>query len=145
MGDVHTGFIQQHYDTLFPNLEVSENRLIQAGIAVVMNDHNTALLNAIKAGYTDVLETNFRVTHKFKRDLNLKFGEETHKITVQQEKDGFKVRVDDGKWREVKTEVVRHAERFSLRVNIDGSRSNFSAVICPENVAIFNEVNTQIQ
>lgn len=141
LGDVHTGFIQQHYDSLFPNLKASDSLLTQAAIAVVLNDHNAALINALNSGNTGSLETNFRVNQNFTRNLSLKFDGKLHKIAVQQNEDGFKVRINDGGWKNVKTGVIKHAERFSLRVNIDGNRSSFSAVISPENVAIFNQVS----
>lgn len=53
----------------------------------------------------------------------------------------FNVQVDGGKWTQVNATAQPHPDRFSLRCNIDGTCANFSAVISPEQVAIFNEVH----
>lgn len=51
------------------------------------------------------------------------------------------IRVAAGQpWKVVHATVESHAERFTLKCNIDGIFSTFSAVISPEQVAIFNEV-----
>lgn len=48
--DVHTGFIEQHFDSLFPPQRTSEEVIVQAIVAVVTNEKNAVLRNAIKRG-----------------------------------------------------------------------------------------------
>lgn len=56
----------------------------------------------------------------------------------------MEIRVNDGDWKVVKATIEAHPERFTLKCNIDGVFGNFSAVISPENVAIFNEVSFEM-
>ena len=48
--DVHTGFIPQHFDSLFPEIKISDDVLTQAAVAFVMNENTASLVNALKAG-----------------------------------------------------------------------------------------------
>lgn len=76
--DVHTGFIPQHFDTLFPPLSVSDTILSQAAIAIVLNELKCQRNDAIsKDRLIDpfVLESGFRVNHLAIRHLTLKFND----------------------------------------------------------------------
>lgn len=76
--DVHTGFIPQHFDTLFPPLNVSETVLCQAAVAVVLNElkfnRNSAIASG-RSGDPFVFESGFRVNYVAVRTVNLKFNE----------------------------------------------------------------------
>lgn len=72
--DVHTGFIPQHFDTLFPPLAVSETVLCQAGIAIVLNELKFSRNSAI-SGDPFVAESGFRMNHVAIRKVNLKFND----------------------------------------------------------------------
>ena len=37
-GNVHTGFIDQHFDTLFPPIEIKDEQLCKAATALVLNE-----------------------------------------------------------------------------------------------------------
>jgi 3-methylcrotonyl-CoA carboxylase alpha subunit len=142
-GDVHTGFIQQHFDTLFPTKTVSNDVLAQAAVGLIINENNSALRNSLRAGrFNDpfTINSGFRVNSTEIRTVKFNSEGKEQKISVTQSNDGFKVKVNDGEWRNVQVETVKDAERFSLKVNIDGSVFNYSVVITPEIVTIFNEV-----
>lgn len=69
------------------------------------------------------------------------FSHSEHSIDVKNIDEIMHVRVSaDRPWKEVRATVQPHAERFTLKCNIDGVFSTFSAVIAPDQVAIFNEV-----
>ena len=141
-GDVHTGFIQQHFDTLFPTKKVSNDVLAQAAVALIINENNATLCNSLRAGeFNDpfTMNSNFRVNSNEIRTVKFSSDGKEHKVLVTQSEDGFKVKVNDGEWRNVQVKTVRDDERFSLKVNIDGSVFNYSVVITPEIVTIFNE------
>lgn len=62
-------------------------------------------------------------------------------MEVQNVDGAFKVKVDGGEWISVNASVQPHPERFSLKCDINGVYENYSAVISPENVTLFNEVS----
>jgi 3-methylcrotonyl-CoA carboxylase alpha subunit len=142
-GDVHTGFIDQHFDTLFPKKTISNDMLTQAAIGLIINENNATLVNSLRAGqFNDpfTMNTGFRVNSSEIRTVKFNNEGKEEKISVTQSSDGFKVKVNDGEWRNVHVKTVKDDERFSLKVNIDGSVFNYSVVITPETVTIFNEV-----
>lgn len=143
--DVHTGFIQQHFDTLFPVKVVSDDMLLQGAVSLIVNENNAALTNALRAGQLNnpfAMNLGFRVNSSAVRTVVFKTENKEEKVFMTQVKDGFKAKVNDGEWRNVQVKTVKDADRFSLKINVDGSVFNFSAVITPEAVTIFNEVSS---
>lgn len=137
--DVHTGFIPQHFDTLFPPLKVSEKVLCQAAIAIVLNELKFNRNASGHSGDPFVVESGFRLNHVAVRKVNLKFNDKEYVVSVRNLGDSFEVRIDNGNWKVVKPSLVDHPQRFSIKTNIDGVFSTFSAVISPEQVAVFTE------
>ena len=88
-----------------------------------------------------MLEKSFRVNHSTVRDVKLQFDGKVHKVSIKQIEDAFQVKVDEGEWKNVTATTSKFDGRFTLRINIDGALTEFSAVISPENVAVFGEVN----
>ncbi|KAJ6599630.1 Methylcrotonoyl-CoA carboxylase subunit alpha, mitochondrial, partial [Pseudolycoriella hygida] len=136
--DVHTGFIPQHYDTLFPPLNVSDTVLCQAAVAVVLNELKFSRSSS-RPGDPFVSESGFRINHVAVRKVNFKFNEKEYTVSVKNLGDSFEVQINDGKWKVVNPSLLDHPQRFSIKTNIDGIFSTFSAVISPEQVAVFNE------
>lgn len=140
--DVHTGFIPQHFDALFPKIEVSNNVLIQAAVALIINENNALLCNSINAGnINDVfaIEQSFRVNSNATRDVKFVFDAKEQIVSIVNDENDFKVQVNGGKWQKVQITNVEHENRFSMRSNIDGYLSNFSSIITPEVVTIFED------
>lgn len=140
--DVHTGFIPQHFDTLFPPIAISNEVLAQAAIGLIINENNAALCNSLRAGQlNDPFTANlgFRVNSADVRTVKFNHDGKEETISVTQGADGFKVKVNDGEWRNVQVKTVKENGRFSLKVNMSGSVFNFSVVITPETVTIFNQ------
>lgn len=143
-GDVHTGFITQHFDTLFPTKTVSNEVLAQAAIGLIVNENNAALCNSLRAGQLNdpfTINSSFRVNSSEVRTVRFNNEGREEKISVTQNDDGFKVKVNDGEWRNVSVKTVGDPERFTLKINMDGLVFNFSVVITPETVTIFNAVS----
>lgn len=138
---MHTGFIPQHFDTLFPPISVSDDVLAQAAIGLIINENNASLRNALKTANSSfsAIGTGFRVNHKEIRTVKLNHDGKEAKISLTESDDGMRVKVNDGAWRNVQVKTVKQEGRFSLKVNIDGSVFNFSVVISPETVTIFNQ------
>lgn len=146
--DVHTGFIQQHFDTLFPNKTISSELLAQAAIGLIINENNAALCNSLRAGqFNDpfTMNSGFRINSNEIRTLKFNNEGKEQKVSVAQNDDGFKVKVNDGEWQTVQVKKVKDKNKFSLKINIDGSVFNYSVVITPETVTVFNNVNKNIR
>lgn len=136
--DVHTGFIPQHFDSLFPPLVVSESLLAQAASALVQNEAN--VIKKTSTIYNPFHSTNnFRLNHSTSRDIKLKFNDKIHNVQIKQSNNNFSIRIDNGNWKNVQINNINEPERFTLRSNIDGILSNFSAVISPDSIEIFNK------
>lgn len=141
---MHTGFIQQHYDTLFPTKIISDDVLAQAAIGLIVNENNAALRNSLRAGQFNnpfILNTSFRINSSEVRTVKFNNDGKEEKISVIQATGGFKIKINDGEWKNVNVKTVKDDGRFTLKINMDGSVFNFSVVITPEIVTIFNQVN----
>lgn len=75
--DVHTGFIPQHFDSLFPALEVSDTLLAQAAASLVLNEFKAATKNAHRLNSNNpfVVENGLRLNHVGIRNFKLKFND----------------------------------------------------------------------
>jgi 3-methylcrotonyl-CoA carboxylase alpha subunit len=76
--DVHTGFIPQHFDSLFPPLVLDDDVLCQAVVAIICNENNAILQNAIRLGANNnpfMIEHGVRLNYTAARELNLKFND----------------------------------------------------------------------
>lgn len=74
-GNVHTNFIRDHNDSLFREETLEDSQLANAALAVVLTDEMDLLKEAIdKSDHYNpfVVESGFRVNHKFIRDIKLK-------------------------------------------------------------------------
>lgn len=91
------------------------------------------------------LNPSFRVNSNEIRTIRFIIEGTEEKISVVQNSEGaFKVKVNEGEWRNVDVKTVKEEGRFSLKTNIDGSVFNYSVVISPEAVTIFNEVKKKL-
>lgn len=78
-GNVHTNFIRDHNESLFREEKLSSIQLANAALAVVLTDEMDLLKEAIAENdhYNPfVVESGFRVNHRFIRDIKLKYKEE---------------------------------------------------------------------
>lgn len=73
-GDVHTGFIPQHFDSLFPPMTICDNVLAQAAVALIKNAENAENVNR-QAGGAFVDGKGFRLNHLGVRKFQLKFND----------------------------------------------------------------------
>jgi 3-methylcrotonyl-CoA carboxylase alpha subunit len=142
-GDVHTGFIVQHFDTLFPPKPVSSEILTQAAISLILNENNAALVNSLRAGnHNDVFAINsgFRVNSSEIKSLKFSCDGKEQTVQVMISQNGYKIKVNEGEWCNVFVKIVPESGRLTLKVNINGIIHNYSVVITPESVTIFNQV-----
>lgn len=145
--DVHTGFIDQHMDSLFPPVEVTEKTISQAIAAIVTNEKITAAKFASKKRQKNnpwMACDGFRVNSFFERHLDVESNGQKYKILVRYVGSSYDIKINDNEWKpfSVKTVQDSNPNRFTLKLNLDGVQSIFSAVIKEHIIDIFNEVGT---
>lgn len=147
-GDVHTGFIDQHLDSLFPPIEISEQTISQAIAAIVTNERVTTHKRAIKKGGAGSPFTacdGFRINTFLERKLDVESNGQTYKTLIKYVGKDYELKINDGEWIpfSVKTVEDPNPNRFTLKLNLNGVESTFSAVIRENIIDIFNEVSKQ--
>lgn len=143
--DVHTDFIPQHMDSLFPALSVTERQLCQAAVAVLQHEraatettHQTTTTVTMRDSNPFLCERNFRINTRAIRTLRLRCHGAEHTIAIRQthvdQPDHLQIRIGvapDAPWQNVHVSRDRSArsDRLTIQTNIDGHLSAFSAVI----------------
>lgn len=124
-GDVHTGFIEENYDALFPKIEVPKRVLAEGALGLILNAEMDSLKTAIKSN--DVynpfaLETGLRVNHVLNRRIDFEIGEENFFVDVQYvEPELYSMRINDlGPWRTVTGSLRREGNTLELKADVDG-------------------------
>jgi len=57
----------------------------------------------------------------------------------------FKIKINNDEWIPVVANVLPSDNRFNIRSNINGVINNYSSVITPEKIVLFNEVSFLIK
>lgn len=145
--DVHTGFIEQHFDSLFPPLNVSDKCIAQAVAALISNELNAVKLNTVRRGQAPNpfnASDSFRVNSTAVRTIRLKLRDNVHTIQVKQHRSEYHVKIDGSEWQPFEVYPVEEPQsnRFTLKLNLSGVQSTFSAAISSEFIDVFNEVGS---
>lgn len=142
-GDVHTGFIDQHFKSLFPPIQITNQTITQAVVAKLTNERIAEKYNSrnqspgpFSAG------DSFRVNFNAEREIELLANEKKYKIKVKYIGNNYEIKVDDSDWVpcSVQTFVDSNPNRFTLKLNFNGVQSTFSAFIDSDSIDVFNEV-----
>ncbi|XP_068152268.1 LOW QUALITY PROTEIN: methylcrotonoyl-CoA carboxylase subunit alpha, mitochondrial [Drosophila tropicalis] len=137
--NVHTGFIEEHFDTLFPPVIVTDHQVSQAALAVIFNELQAATSNASFKNDSFVATPNLRLNYALIRNYNLKAQDKVYAVAVKYDgEDGnVQIRVDNGNWQIVKAQRVEDEGRLKLRANIDSNISTYNANIDGSSVTLF--------
>lgn len=73
-GNVHTGFIPEHYDALFPKQEISDHLLVQAAFASILCEQNSAIVSTVQNNEFYETFSGFRLNHKLRRKIKVLVG-----------------------------------------------------------------------
>lgn len=140
--DVHTGFIPQHYDTLFPAVRIDETKICQAALALLTKEQVTTEVNARLSSRPNNpfnVADSQRLNYAAERQLQLKFQDEVYTVYVRRDGGGLRLRVGEtGAWRSVESKIIPQPHRLTIRSSIDGEQANFSAVLSDGLVSLFD-------
>lgn len=140
--DVHTGFIDQHLNTLFPVKSTPKEKIAQMAVAYVLNENAATRRQSLRQGTPFDLELNFRPNYTPTRNFKLKVADKEHQVEVRSTgtaEGGFEVKVDAGEWLAVKVTRKPHENRFVLQTNINGHVSCFNTVIENGAIALYDD------
>ncbi|XP_044752182.1 methylcrotonoyl-CoA carboxylase subunit alpha, mitochondrial [Coccinella septempunctata] len=138
-GHVHTNFIRDYHDSLFPMVNTTENEKIQAALATILFERKVNEGRSTKNPF--VLESNFRVNHYHVRNLSIVFDKE--EIPVQVKfigRNNFEVSLNDGMtWHTVSADLKKMNAKTLLTTTIDDLKSACSVFHYENKVILFND------
>lgn len=141
-GDVHTGFIEENYDTLFPKLQVPSEVLAQGTLGIILSEE----LEAMKKSMTTedpfspfAIETGLRINHTLMRKFQFLVDEEKFIVDVQySEPEIFMMRINDsGPWRKVTGTLTVDDKTMKLKTEIDGIIQTVNIAKVDEQIVLF--------
>lgn len=144
-GDVHTGFIEENYDALFPKLQVPNDVLAQGTLGLILNEELEAMKKSIE---TDdpfspfATETGVRVNHVLMRNFQFLVGEEKFVIDVQYvEPEVFMMRINNlGPWRRITGTMTIDGKTMKLNTEIDGVIQKVNIAKLDDQLVVFSKV-----
>lgn len=71
-GNVHTGFIDEHFDSLFPPIVVHDSDVCKATLALILNELSASEINRLHHKNPFTHAHNMRLNHKLNRQYRLK-------------------------------------------------------------------------
>ncbi|XP_033220190.1 methylcrotonoyl-CoA carboxylase subunit alpha, mitochondrial [Belonocnema kinseyi] len=124
-GNVHTGFIEENYDSLFPTLQVPSEVLAQGTLGIILSEELEAMKKAMDS--EDPLspfatETGLRLNHALVRRFQFIVGNKELEVDVEySEPEVYLMRVNDsGPWRKVTGSLKKTQKTLELKTEIDG-------------------------
>ncbi|GFG33095.1 hypothetical protein Cfor_12117 [Coptotermes formosanus] len=143
-GNVHTNFIQQHHSELLTQKTPPDHVIIQAALAVVLNEQ----LKAQKAAAASqdpfspfVSEFGMRLSHLLVRDFIFRYGKQVVTVQLTYEKQGhFLVRINGvEKLLDVTGTLLMTDNRLHLACHIDKKVFKSHVFITPSDIHLFTK------
>ncbi|XP_031639944.1 methylcrotonoyl-CoA carboxylase subunit alpha, mitochondrial-like [Contarinia nasturtii] len=143
-GDVHTGFIDTHLDSLFPPIQISDETITQAIAAIVTNERYVAIALSIRQGCRGspfAACDGFRLNSYLERTLSIESNGQKYNIHIRYVGSNYEIKIDDNDWKPFSINSVKdsYPNRFTLKLHLDGKESIFSTVIKDNYIDIFNQ------
>lgn len=143
-GDVHTDFIAQHHNELFPLKPVTDSLVSQAVLA--------SLLNEVKTSSTQQKSTNdpyspfasyamARLNHNYQKNIKITCQESTYEVCVTCCGQGqYKLKVGQTDEVDVSAKLFEEDKVTVIEVNANGEISKSRVVFMNGNVHLFTKV-----
>ncbi|XP_037946188.1 methylcrotonoyl-CoA carboxylase subunit alpha, mitochondrial [Teleopsis dalmanni] len=137
-GNVHTGFIDQHFDTLFPSINIKNQDVSKVALSLLYNELLASKCNVKHCDpYNQVV--NSRFNYDLLRTYHLKANDKVYSVSVKNDNDCIQIKFSEGDWVTVKVEQVFDDDRLKLRTDISNNISTFTANIDETGVTVFLE------
>ncbi|XP_034936624.1 methylcrotonoyl-CoA carboxylase subunit alpha, mitochondrial isoform X2 [Chelonus insularis] len=141
-GDVHTGFIDQWKDSLFPFLQVPSHVLCQGTLAMILWEDLKCLKAAIKTAdpfNPFNTELGFRLNHYLQKRFSFHFYDQKYVVDVKYtEPDVYEMRVNDiGPWRKVTGTLTQGDNILELRSEVENNITKSRIVTMNDELYIF--------
>ncbi|XP_026291108.1 methylcrotonoyl-CoA carboxylase subunit alpha, mitochondrial [Frankliniella occidentalis] len=139
-GNVHTGFIPEHNDELFPEQNYSSSLLAQAAFASILCQQNRDVLNAVHGNDPFNNFSGFRLNHKLIRKFKLVGGGQEHVAEVKYNSpEDFKISINGGEELVVSGSLIKHNGNLQLACCVNGHMSKSSIAVHKEDIFLFTE------
>ncbi|XP_072767688.1 methylcrotonoyl-CoA carboxylase subunit alpha, mitochondrial [Anoplolepis gracilipes] len=141
-GQVHTGFIEENFEQLFPKLHIPNSVLIQGTLASILYEDVDSLRASLetKDPFSPfAMETGLRLNHVLNHTFHFNDGNENNIVEVKySEPDMYLMRVNRlGPWRKVTGTLKKVDDVLELFTEIDGIISKARTVKLNNKIYIF--------
>ncbi|XP_017875675.1 methylcrotonoyl-CoA carboxylase subunit alpha, mitochondrial [Ceratina calcarata] len=123
-GQVHTGFIDEHYEKLFPKLQIPSEVAAQAALALILYEDTQSLRSSLATN--DPLspfatEIGFRLNHSLTSTYSFNVCDSKIKVEVKYiEPEVYTMRINEiGQWRKVSGILKKKEDTLELCAEID--------------------------
>ncbi|XP_041974200.1 methylcrotonoyl-CoA carboxylase subunit alpha, mitochondrial [Aricia agestis] len=139
-GDVHTAFIPQHRERLFPEPRLRPHTAVQAALAHLISSQSETSANDSWKGI-NVSPSAWRPNYNLEKTVHLKFGERDVRVQVQylDTPHSYNVRVDGGEWTRADVAVRREGDRDRLITKLGDHTSDVSVMTYADEVHVYDE------
>lgn len=144
-GDVHTSFIDQHHDELFPGGKLSDVIVTQAVLASVLSElrssqHQQAKTNDPFSPFSAYPMA--RLNHSYQRSVKLTNQSTVHEVAVTSTENGkFLVKVGGSDELQVSARLFKEDDTDFIEVIANGDILKSRVVILDGNVHLFTKVS----
>lgn len=144
-GEVHTGFIKENFEQLFPKLQTSNRILIQGTLISILYEEMESLRASLETEdpFTPfAVETGLRINHMLNRMFHFDVEKENNIVEVKYaEPDVYLMRVNRlGPWRKVTGTLKKTDGVLELFAEIDGIITKARTVKLNNKLHIFTKV-----
>lgn len=140
-GNVHTNFIPQHHDELFPTKKATPHEVMcQAALGLILKEK--MLTDAFRDQSDDKFSpfassTGRRINICYTRKMSLLDGENIVDVAVSYNQDGsYKMQIQDKTFL-ISGEILKEGDSLYLRSSVDGTVSKSKLVILDNTIYLF--------
>nr|CAG4643783.1 EOG090X02EP [Lepidurus arcticus] len=141
LGDVHTDFITQHYQELFPAKPITDQQLCQAGLVHILTEQAKALKQQLKHPNSFspfATLPGFRVNHFLERNLQFTDEKTSHSLTVKYEGgNDYQFTLSSGHTYKVSGALHQEDSVCELSINMSGHVSKVRVVYDEDQLHLF--------
>ncbi|XP_044742944.1 methylcrotonoyl-CoA carboxylase subunit alpha, mitochondrial [Chrysoperla carnea] len=143
-GKVHTGFIDDHKDSLFPKRKPNNILISKLALAVLLHEKYTEQKRAVNENQSNnpfVIETGFRVNHSLVRSLKYFFNGDLIEIKIRYiTPESYQISIDNGNtWMSVSGILENKFGIYELKYQCDGFISSCKYTVIDDSICIFDK------